>query len=54
MLAITHFIQHSSPGEDRYTEERHQWLQQKSLDDVMGDIRQLSKNDSNQYQEVIE
>ncbi|HEY9772139.1 MAG TPA: hypothetical protein V6C71_27145 [Coleofasciculaceae cyanobacterium] len=48
------FIQHFSPGEGNYTEERHQWLEQKSLDDVMGDIGQLGKDDSNQYLEVIE
>jgi hypothetical protein len=48
------FIQHFSPGEGKYTAERHQWLKQKSLDDVMGDIGQLGKDDLNQYQEVIE
>ena len=48
------FIQHFSPGEGNYTEERHQWLQQKSLDDVLEDVEQLSKDDLNQYQEVIE
>ena len=48
------FIQHFSPGEGNYTAERHQWLQQKSLDDVLGDIGQLGKDDFNQYQEVIE
>ncbi len=48
------FIQHFSPGEGNYTEERHKWLQQKSLDDLLGDIEQLSKDDLNQYQEVIE
>jgi hypothetical protein len=48
------FIQHFSPGEGNYTVERHQWLQQKSLDDVLGDIEQLDKDDLSQYQEVIE
>jgi hypothetical protein len=48
------FIQHFSPGEGNYTEERHQWLQQKSLDDVLGDIGQVDKDDLNQYQEVID
>ena len=48
------FIQHFSSGEGNYTEERHQWLQQKSLDDLIGDIEQLSKDDLNQYEEVIE
>jgi hypothetical protein len=48
------FIQHFSPGEGNYTEERHQWLKQKSLDDVLNDIRQLGKDDSNQYQQTID
>lgn len=48
------FVQHFSPGEGNYTAERHQWLEQKSLDDVLGDIEQLDKDDFNQYQEVIE
>ena len=48
------FIQHFSPGEGNYTEERHQWLQRKSLDDVLENIGQLSKDDINQYREVIE
>ena len=48
------FIQHFSPGEGNYTEERHQWLQQKSLDEVLGDVEQLSKDDLHQYQEVID
>lgn len=48
------FIQHFSPGEGNYTAECHQWLQQKSLDDVLKDIGQLGKDDLNQYQEVID
>jgi hypothetical protein len=48
------FIQHFSPGEGNYTAERHQWLQQKSLDEVLGDIEQLDKDNFNQYPEVIE
>lgn len=48
------FIQHFSPGEGNYIEERHQWLQQKSLDDVFQDIGQLGQDDLNQYQEIIE
>ncbi|MGL6343816.1 MAG: hypothetical protein ACRC80_32310 [Waterburya sp.] len=48
------FIQHFSPGKGDYTEERYQWLEQKSLDDVLGDIGQLSKDELNQYLEVIE
>jgi hypothetical protein len=48
------FIQHFSPGQGNYTEERHQWLTQKSLDDVLNDIRQLDQDDSNQYQQTID
>ena len=48
------FIQHFSPGEGNYTAERHQWLEQKSLDDVLGDIGQLDKDNLDRYQEVIE
>lgn len=48
------FLQHFSPGEGNYTTERHQWLEQKSWDEVLKDIKQLGKDDFNQYQEVIE
>ena len=48
------FIQHFSPGEGNYTEECHQWLKQKSLNNVFQDIGQLGKDDLDQYQEVIE
>ena len=48
------FIQHFSFGEGNYTAERHQWLEQKSLDNVLRDIGQLDKDDFNQYQEVID
>ena len=48
------FIQHFSPGKGNYTEERHQWLEQKSLDDVFQDIGQLGKDDLNQYQKIID
>ncbi|MGF1540212.1 MAG: hypothetical protein ACFCU5_07120 [Pleurocapsa sp.] len=48
------FLQHFSPGKGNYTAERHQWLEQKSLDEVLEDIGPLGKDDFNQYQEVIE
>jgi hypothetical protein len=48
------FIQHFSPGEGNYTEERHQWLKHKSLDDVLGDLGKLGQDDLNQYREVVE
>ena len=48
------FIQYFSPGEGDYTKERHQWLEQKSVDDVLQDIDQFKQNDLNKYQEIIE
>ena len=48
------FIQYFSPGKGDYTKERHQWLEEKSLDDVLRDIEQFKDNDLNQYQEIIE
>lgn len=48
------FVQYFHPGEGNYTVERHQWLDEKSLDDVLGDLEQVNKDDLNQYQEVIE
>jgi hypothetical protein len=48
------FIQYFNHGEGNYTEERHQWLQSKSLDDVLEDIEKLRQNNLNQYQEIIE
>ena len=48
------FIQYFSPGEGNYTKERHQWLEQKSVDDILQDIDQFKQDDLNQYQEIIE
>jgi hypothetical protein len=48
------FIQHYSPGKGDYTKERHQWLDNKSLDDVFTEIKQLQEEDTNQYEEIIE
>ena len=48
------FIQYFSPGKGDYTRERHQWLEQKSLDDVLREIEQNQEKDLNQYQEIIE
>ena len=48
------FIQYFSPGKGDYTRERHQWLEQKSLDDVLREIEQFKDSDLNQYQEIIE
>ena len=48
------FIQHFSPGQGDYTKERHQWLEQKSLNDVLQDIDKFKQNDLHKYQEIIE
>jgi hypothetical protein len=42
-----------SQGMD-YTQERHQWLENKSLDDIFQDIEQLKETDLSQYEEIIE
>ncbi|NET37922.1 MAG: hypothetical protein F6K19_38980 [Cyanothece sp. SIO1E1] len=49
------FIQYFSPGQGDYTKERHQWLEQKSLEDVMAGMRQQQTSDDlSTYKEVIE
>ena len=48
------FIQYFSPGKGDYTRERDQWLEQKTLDDVLQDLEQFKEKDLNQYQEAIE
>ena len=48
------FMQHFNPGEGNYTEERHRWLENKSINDVLGDIKQLGEDNLNNYQEIID
>ncbi|MBK1988985.1 hypothetical protein A0J48_015805 [Sphaerospermopsis aphanizomenoides BCCUSP55] len=48
------FIQYFSPGKGDYTKERHQWLDEKTLTEVLAEIQQLEKEDTNQYEEIIE
>ncbi|MEB3214864.1 MAG: hypothetical protein VKN72_01200 [Nostocales cyanobacterium 94392] len=48
------FIQYYSPGKGDYTKERHQWLDKKSLDDVLTQIKGLQEDANNQYEEIIE
>jgi hypothetical protein len=49
------FIQHFSPGYGDYTKERHQWLDQQSLDDVFAEMRNYKKVDNiEDFEEVIE
>lgn len=48
------FIQYYSPGKGDYTKERHQWLDNKSLDDVFTEIKKLQDGDTNEYEQIIE
>ncbi|MCC5639690.1 hypothetical protein LC593_28465 [Nostoc sp. CHAB 5844] len=48
------FIQYFSPGKGDYTKERHQWLDKKTLADVLQEIKELPQEDTNQYDEIIE
>jgi hypothetical protein len=51
------FIQHFSPGTGNYTEERHQWLDQFTPDEIFAQIQQARKSAEpglKNYDEVIE
>ena len=48
------FIQYFSPGKGDYTKERHQWLDEKTLENVFEEMKELSSEDTNQYDEIIE
>ena len=48
------FIQHFSPGQGDYTKERHEWLDQTPLEDILSSMRQSIEDDETQYDEIIE
>jgi hypothetical protein len=48
------FIQYFSSGQGDYTKERHQWLENKSLDDVFREMQQFQENALSHYEEIIE
>jgi hypothetical protein len=48
------FIQYFNPGKGDYTKDRHQWLDEKTLDSVLVEMQQLHSDDTNQYDEIIE
>ncbi|AHJ26745.1 hypothetical protein BMF81_01052 [Nodularia spumigena UHCC 0039] len=48
------FIQYFHPGKGDYTKERHQWLDQKTLANVLVEMKELPEDDTNQYEEIIE
>ena len=48
------FTQYFSPGKGDYTKERHQWLDEKNLTDVLAEMKQSQEDDTNQYEEIIQ
>jgi hypothetical protein len=48
------FIQHFSPGQGDYTQDRPAWLEQTSLNDILTAIKQQPASDMSQYEEIIE
>jgi hypothetical protein len=48
------FFQYFHLGSGDYTKERHQWLDEKNLTDVLAEIQQFEIEDNNQYEEIIE
>ena len=48
------FIQYFHPGKGDYTKERHQWLDQTTLANVLVEMKELPEDDTNQYEEIIE
>jgi hypothetical protein len=49
-----HFIQYFHSGKGDYTMELHQWLGNKSLDEVFQEMALYKDSDLNQYKQVIE
>ena len=48
------FLQFFSPSKGDYTKERHQWLDNKSLEDVFREMEELPADDSTQYEKIID
>ncbi len=48
------FIQYFSPGKGDYTKERHQWLDNISLEDFIAEMKKNRLEEPNQYEEIIE
>ena len=48
------FIQHFTPGQGDYTKERHEWVDQTPLEDILKAMRQRQKDDGTQYDEIVE
>jgi hypothetical protein len=47
------FIQYFSSGKGDYTKERHQWLDEKTLAEVLVQMKELPEDDTNQYDQII-
>ena len=47
------FLEYFSFEKGGYTKERHQWLDKKTLADVLIEMKELQENDTNQYDEII-
>ncbi len=55
VVDVIRFIQHFNPGYGAYTKERHQWLDNLSLDDISAEMRKHKEIASrNDFEEVIE
>ena len=49
------FIQHFSPGYGDYTQERHQWLDKLSLEDVFAEMQKYkATRPDGSFEEIIE
>ncbi|WP_414527621.1 hypothetical protein [Nodularia chucula] len=48
------FMQYFHPGKGDYTKEHHQWLDEKTLPNVLEELQALAAEDSHQYEEIIE
>lgn len=47
------FIQYFTPGQGDYTQERHQFLDQTSLDEILLTMKKQPTDNSAQYDEII-
>jgi len=47
------FIQYFSPGQGDYTKERHQWLDNTSLEELFQLMKQNPESENTQYDEII-
>lgn len=48
------FVQHFSPGQGDYTQERHQWLDRVPIENIFVVMKQHREDDETQYDEIIE